>query len=312
MSDSLHFVIFSLNRAILCDHLLRSLAKHVSLNKIVITLIYGATDQDYERGFARLQQRHQSLGVKFVQKHRNGWKVPRRLLGRPFNLFYYLRFPHYRKGDLFNFRPLLEDVVAQSPAEFVAFLTDDSFFIQDFRWSEAAAAALREAPSQCSLSLRLGSNISGDPRPELLSELPWIRWSYGTANTVAHWRYRFSIDGHVYDRRNLLALMRRTLYVNPNTFEGMMEKRARLERRLSVGFGLRHSVLAGAELNRVQDVSPNNNLGIDNKHLNELYLRHFELELEHLPEVTCFHPEIIKLSVNSCDGQQGEVLYKKR
>src|SRR3989304_6177437 len=45
----------------------------------------------------------------------------------------------------------------------------------------------------------------------------------------SHWSYRFSIDGHIYNTKFILSFIKRILYVNPNSFEGVVCQYAKIK-----------------------------------------------------------------------------------
>ena len=302
----LHSIVFCLNRAILCDHLVRSLEQHLagSRNDVTITLLHGATNEGYERGFSILRERFGDR-ITFVRKHQGLWRTPLTLLLRPRNLYYFIKFPYYRDtSSIFNFKPLLEEVIAQSTSEYVTFLTDDSFFHRGANVAEALSCLAAQNPVHDSFSFRHGLNM-GNPPAHMRQERDFIHWEFGSSESDEYWSYRFSIDGHIYRRSFLLPFIRRILYVNPNTFEGVVERFAELGGFLSRGHGFHESVLAGAEINRVQNVSANNNMGINNEMLNDHYLNGFRLKLVTEEPVTEFHPRIRRLSLrNEATGEE--------
>ena len=227
------------------------------------------------------------------------------MLLRPRNLFYYLKYPFYRdNAKIFNFKVLLEKILHESESDHVTFLTDDSFFYRKLSWSEKIAHVIHEDSEQNSFSFRHGLNIRNVPLDcQLADEL--ISWNYGGKGNDGHWSYRFSIDGHIYDRRFLLSFVKKILYINPNTFEAVVCRFAELKHVFNKGYSFRDSVLAGSEINRVQNVSPNNNLGIDNVMLNQHYLNGFRLNLVVDKDAKDFRPGIKRLTLfNQATGKE--------
>jgi len=304
---TLQLIIFCLNRPILCENLLRSIEKHVETlgETVTITVLYGATNEDYEEGFEILKERFRRLRVNYVRKTTGAYKTPYALLLHPRNAYYFSKYAYYRNTkQIFNFKELLEQIIAESKHDYVAFLTDDSFFRVPVAFDRRMFSLLRDSARQNSFSLRHGLNLANLPESMRCLETS-ISWDYSARENDGHWSYRFSIDGHIYDRLFLLKFIKNILYVNPNTFEGVVCRFAERKRVLRRGFGLRESALVGVELNRVQNVSANQNLGIDNLMLNSYYRRGFHLSLAIEDRVTRFHPRIVHLGLaNATTGEQ--------
>lgn len=300
----LHLIIFCLNRPILCEHLLQSIYDNLD-GDIILTILYGATNSDYENGFDILRKRFSNSRITYIRKFQGGYRTPRWLLLRPRNLFYYLKYPYYRdRGKIFNFKFLLEKILHESVSNYVTFLTDDSFFYRKVNWNKEIARVIHENSEQNSFSFRHGMNIRNVPLDcQIVDKL--ISWNYGGKGNDGHWSYRFSIDGHIYDRKFLLSFIKKILYINPNTFEAVVCRYAELQHVFNKGYSFRDSVLAGSEINRVQNVSPNNNLGIDNIMLNQQYLKGFRLNLVLDEDANVFRPDIKKLTLfNQATGKE--------
>ena len=292
----LHIIIFCLNRPILCENLLQSILNNFDGN-ISITLLFGATDEQYEKGFELLFSRFPDSRISYIRKFVGNYKTPYSLLLRPRNLYYYLRNPIYRETKkIFNFKSSLEKIIRESECDLLTFLTDDSFFFRKVNWNDEIANLVSQNSRQNSFSFRHGMNIRNLPN-SLKKVNSFIKWNYMDTRNDGHWSYRFSIDGHIYDRRFLLPFIKRILYINPNTFEGVVCRFAERNHFLNTGFGFEHSVLAGAEINRVQNVSKNNNLGIDNNMLNLHYLKGYLIKLIVENEAKDFRPQIHQLTL---------------
>lgn len=306
-SPSLHIIVFCLNRPILCEHLLQSVNNNFE-GDIALTVLYGATENQYERGFEILRKRFADPRITYVRKFQGNYRTPLYLLLRPRNLYYYLKYPYYRDtAKIFNFKSLLEKIIHESESDYLTFLTDDSFFFRKVSWNTSIPEFLSKDPKQHSFSLRHGLNIRNVPS-DIHNTDQSISWNYANQGNDGHWSYRFSIDGHIYSRRFLLPFMKSILYINPNTFEGTVCRFSELKHVFEKGRSFSESVLAGVEINRVQTVSANNNLGIDNATLNQRYLEGYRLKLVVEPDARDFRPEIERLSLINPDTTEEVIL----
>jgi hypothetical protein len=290
---NLQIIIFCLNRPILCDNLLQSIEKEIHQSKnFNITVLYGATSLEYEIGFDLLQKKYLNKNVTFVKKVKGKYRTKLFLLLRPRNLYYYLKFPYYRDSkNIFNFKYLLEKILTNSNNDYITFLTDDSFFYNKVNLTSNISDLIKTNPKQNSYSLRHGLNIRNLPH-DLLITNNYLFWNYNNKKNDGHWSYRFSIDGHIYDRIFLLNFIKNILYINPNTFEGVVCRYAELRNIFKNAYSFESSVLAGAEINRVQNVHPNNNLNIDNEMLNKYYINGYKLQIIYEENSKDFRPEI--------------------
>jgi len=293
---NLHIVIFCLNRPILCDNLLQSVeANLLERSKVKITVLYGATNTEYELGFEILQKKYQNKNVNFIKKVKGEYRIPLFLLLRPRNLYYFLKFPYYREfNNIFNFKYLLEKILFESNSEYVTFLTDDSFFYKKTNLNSSIGDIIQQNPEQNSFSLRHGLNIRNIPQDILITNKTLL-WKFNTKTNDGHWSYRFSIDGHIYHRKILLSFIKNILYINPNTFEGVVCRYSEIKEIFKNGHSFINSVLAGAEINRVQNVHPNNNLNIDNEVLNKYYIKGYLLKINYEENSKDFRPKIEQL-----------------
>ncbi|QWD76425.1 hypothetical protein ICV32_01765 [Polynucleobacter sp. MWH-UH24A] len=304
----LQIIIFCLNRPILCEHLLESINNYLKGN-YKISIIYGSSNKEFEKGFQILQSKYRLYNIKFIKKNLGFYKTPWHLLFYPRNLFYYLIYPQFRNTrNIFNFKELLEKELSESSARNVCFLTDDSFFYREFEWNSKIGDIIEDNPSQNSYSFRHGLNIRGNDVSKKFDNMH-LQWNYDLNYQNGHWAYRFSIDGHVYNRIFLLNFVKNKLYINPSTFEGIIERYAEVNSKLKFGFSSLNSILAGMELNRVQDISFNNSLDIDNDYLNECYLKNFKLKIHFDDKSKEFRPTLYKVILIDLNSQKEIILY---
>lgn len=276
-------IVFSLNRAMQLEALLKSISECLlKLNPDVkVKVLFGATSEEYSKAYQILQERFAGKSIQFVEKHRGQYTLDKKLLLRPRNLYRYLKYPYMRDHKkLFNFKELLEEIVATADSELVTFLTDDSLFYRSSSLSRDLVGLINEQPAQRSFSLRHGLNIQNPPVGLKVNER-YCSWQMFQAECDAFWSYAFSIDGHLYSRSFVTDLIREILFVNPNSFEGFLWHSARTQKLFGEAYCFKESVLLSFPINMVQTTVQNESLGIDSAMLNDRFLQGYHLHYVH-------------------------------
>lgn len=97
------------------------------------------------------------------------------------------------------------------------------------------------------------------------------------AEHMTNWGYRFSVDAHIYNKTLILDLFRRSLFVNPNTLEGYIEKQLYRRRQVEQAACFMAPKLLSYPINMVQNVAKNQSLGVDCRRMNRIYLDGYTL-----------------------------------
>ena len=140
---------------------------------------------------------------------------------------------------------------ADSPA--VMFLVDDLLFVRDFRVDWLAPLSLTSVVP----SVRLDAKITysqphecESPPPELRAGRgPWNYFSWTESNES--WAMPLALDGNVFGRREILALLKRLPFKNPNSLEAEMGQ-YRFWFKYRKGSCLPERCIQNFALNRVQ------------------------------------------------------------
>jgi hypothetical protein len=146
---------------------------------------------------------------------------------------------------------------------FVLFLVDDAIFVREFRVADGVAI-LETNERVLGVSLRLGRNtthcypIDRSQALPAFRELPGglLSWDWTTAEH--DFGYPFEVSSSLYRSADLVPLLARLPFRNPNTLEGMMARSAhryRAQRPELAAYPT--SVAFCAPMNVVQVVSPN-------------------------------------------------------
>lgn len=171
-----------------------------------------------------------------------------------------------------------DDVVwyADSPNEYTMFLTDDDVFLRDF--------VMPVIPDNVAcLSLRLNPRMDycytlnrSQKAPKMSSSGNIWDWR----NADADYGYPMSLDGHIFRTKDILPLLEKLDYHNPNTLEGQLARHP-INRPLMMCFD--KSVIVNNPVNRVQDTIKNRFgefFGYSQEWLNEQFLAGRRIKLE--------------------------------
>lgn len=246
-------IVFSKDRAMQLHALLdsyREMAEHGA----VLRVLFACSSRRHARAYRELREMFEAEQVEFV-------KQP--------------RWPRFKNWVLAALRSL--------DADEVFFLVDDDIFVRSVDFADLAAIR----PRECVFSLRLGTCLRRSyaldreqPLPPFRSEHPFgpeklvWRWSEGTAD----WGYPLSLDGHVYDRRELIGMMEAFDFRGPNSLEGGLEAHFGDSFRERLGASYRDPVIVNIPANRVQDEVRNRHGGLHHDRLLELWERGYRID----------------------------------
>lgn len=251
-------IIFSKNRPAQLDLLLKTLPEYFNAK-----VIYLATDTSFEQGYQICQSHNAIFEKEFDMKSQ----------------------------------------VLSHISEYTTFFTDDSFFyIQpDINiLKEAMKDMLKFLPQ---FSLRLGLNTYKNYNFESLLpkfkksfvEKSYIYWNTKEYNYDEYYGYKMSVDGHIYKGEDLINILNKISWGNPNIIECEMNK---YENLISDEIGcFKQSVLVVNPVNRVQDVCQNwcgEKYPISAADLNQMYLDGYRIK------VPIINPDTVHYECNLC------------
>ena len=161
-----------------------------------------------------------------------------------------------------SFKEILIDILTQNNSKNVFFLVDDNLFIEPLDLSSFAL----HANSFTVPTFRLGENLNFSyvvqkvqPKPkflayqcnsnELTPSIDLLSWVW--INGDLDWGYPLSVDGHLFQRKELLAICKAIWFDSPNSFETHLQSFLHsYQYRLGICF--RKSRLINIPYNRVQ------------------------------------------------------------
>ncbi|NLX74076.1 MAG: hypothetical protein GXY94_12385, partial [Bacteroidales bacterium] len=214
---SLEIIIFSKDRPIQLYALIESYFYYSKVSN-PITVIYKCSNEGFTKAYHEIGKKFSNL--KFVKDT--------------------------------NFRDVLIKTVEQINASRLLFLVDDIIFTREFNTSSFDQYDLKHTVP----SLRLGKNIVYSYtrqktilQPEFRTNGMHIEWNWIKRNS--YWSYPLSVDGHIFDRTEILFMLKHISYKAPNSLEEALQffSKAFFIRK---GLSYENSVLVNIPWNLVQ------------------------------------------------------------
>lgn len=273
----IHFIIFSYNRAPQLAVLLGSIIKNVKGN-YKCTIIYNTSELFFEDGYLELKRNFTSERFEFI-KEKGQKLLPLRFPKTPRNIYHYIKA--LRKGkQSTNFKLIVENTIKNSPYNFIAFFTDDSFFYREFSIPAEILSSSGFKDLNSSFSTRLGLNTIDNKLVNLCKiDPPYYSWAYYSLSPgiQSHYNYPFSVDGNIYSKNGLLSTIKKVFYFNPNSFESYMVSYIRKNKLFEQAICNENSCLVGFEVNQV-NLSANSHFNISIRDLNTWYLNKYVMK----------------------------------
>lgn len=193
ISPGIGCIIFSKDRAMQLEALLRSFF-FLKKGKCEIFVIYSATDPLHQQAYYDLIEIF-DLKVNFI--------------------------PQQGKSD---FKEKLLSTIKVMCAGKLLFLVDDILITEEFDLAELEIVDT----SRNIFSLRMGENLSysyvvkkDQPLPDLERSNRMICWDWHKSKL--DWGYPLSVDGHLFNKKEMEILVEHLHYFSPNTFEDALQ-----------------------------------------------------------------------------------------
>lgn len=191
-ANSLGCVVFSMDRALQLDGLLRSFF----LNKqgeCIIKVIYKTTNDEHSKSYQEVKKRFEGK-VEFFEE----------------------------SG---SFKSTLENVLNKLENEKLFFLVDDIIFTEPFDCEFLS----KIDTSKYIFSLRMGNHLNYSYVVDKLQKLPnfidknddYLYWNW--SKSEFDWGYPLSVDGHIFSTLEILAMVKYFDFKAPNSFEEILQ-----------------------------------------------------------------------------------------
>ncbi|MCQ2266211.1 MAG: hypothetical protein MJZ40_00695 [Bacteroidaceae bacterium] len=297
----IHIIIFSFNRAMQLDTLLRSIRLHWSSMPHKVSVLYNTTQETYQKAYEMLAAEYSY--VEFIKETSRTQRYHSRDYFHPYNWLKLLRYPDVRRQKS-NFRDLLIKSLRLSECSYTMFLTDDSAFFADVCLTKEQLAFIDENPSQNQISLRLGIDNVQKPNSINLADDGTLRWRFSKYRNARSWGYTFSVDAHIYSSSVIRNLLNRIIFCNPTTLEAHINDYTTKKKLLDRGMAFESPSILSFPINMVQQIADNESLGVSEALLNKFFLDGFQLVYEEpkIKSVFQVYPDNILL-INPISGE---------
>jgi hypothetical protein len=276
-------IIFTYNRAIILDSVLKSIFKNFKNVPNKIDIIYHYT-REHELSYKILKKKWKKFNIKFhVRKKISIFSFIFLILFRPLNVLWLLRWPSIIKSSN-NFKLLLEKIIRNSSYNFITMVTDDQIFfdntiIPDFIFDKLVKE------KKIFYRFFTGNHFKDDhkihPRLKIVNynntKPKVFRWRTEDKYAFASWKYRFTIDGTIYKKDDLLKLLKPMIYHNPITLEGIGLWESRFRGFFKIGYSSQKRTAAHYQINNVQQLVVNQCSNFNPDILMKAYLAGYNL-----------------------------------
>lgn len=265
-NENINGIVFSMDRPLQLYALLESYFRHCT-DPAPLTILFKANSSDYKKGYEEVKRYFKDMPIKFVKED--------------------------------SFRNNLITIIKNISSKYLFFLVDDNIFKSKFSFADYV---LKPNAEKYILSLRLGKHLNycytrsiSQKLPKFKEEGKFISWNMRASE--ADWKYAFSVDGHIYLKAEIAAMVNLLSFKAPNSFEASMNVFRYIFWRKK-GLCYPESIILNLCLNKVQDenenisgnFSPselikiwNMNNKIDINEFNNIRNKSAHLEVHHIP-----------------------------
>lgn len=298
-------IIFSYNRAMQLDYLLKSVIARFKIDYKVVVIYH--TSGEHKEGYDFLKNKYQEFAhISFVERKKLFFDISfiKTLSTKSNRKFFFNK--NFLKPNSDNFKSLVQSIINNSDCEFVMFNTDDGFYFEDVVIEDKIFQIIRENPDGSSYRMYVGENLDGQP-PYVKNKGEYSEWDYYAEKNTHHWTFPFSVDGTIYHSEGLLKHLKKVAFHNPITLEDSGVRYVIKNKLFKIGLSPRKAFLLVTKLNRVSVDTFNPTIQIDPKFLNQKFLEGYILHLSLPSEIT--NANVVPLKITLVKGLNEEVIY---
>ena len=267
-------IIFTKNRALQLDLLLQSIEKNGN-GIFDVTVLYRHTSEEFKKGYEKVKS----------------------------------RFPDVNWVEESDFQKDCFDIL-QKASELVSFFVDDNILYSPMKASYDQIKSFLEPRDVYCLSLRLGANTiiqnyhTGTlcilPQQGSIVDKTFFVWNWKSLPPFTNFSYPFSVDGHIFNKEDVLKVISQYDFDTPNAFEGNATRFLPEEIPVEMS-SFKKSVLVNTPLNLVgsSENAAGKDFGVSIEDFNAKYLDGYIPSLEDMDfsEIRGCHQELeIKLT----------------
>jgi len=283
--NRVNLIIFTYNRAILLDAVLRSIYKNFKNLPKKIDVIYNPTTE-HRNSYEILKKKWCNYNIIFHERKRVSiFKFGLLKLVRPLNILWLLRWPAILKSSN-NFKLLLENIIKNTQGNFISMVTDDQIFFEKTVIPNFIFAKLVKE-KKIFYRFFTGNHFKDShkihPKLKIINydniKPKIFKWSTEDKYAFASWKYRFTIDGTIYKKNDLLKLIKPMIYHNPITLEAIGLWESRFRGFFKIGYSAQKRTVAHYQINNVQKLVINQCSNFDPQVLMKAYELGYRLKI---------------------------------
>jgi hypothetical protein len=251
-------ILFTYKRAIMLDYVLSSIFKNFKNAPEKIHIIYHY-NKKHQLSYNILRNKWKKFNIKFYRRKKISiFNFLLLFFLRPSNFIWILRWPTMIK-NFNNFKVILEKIIRQSKNNFITLVTDDQIFfektiIPNFIFKRLTIEKNTFYRFFTGIHFQDDHKISSNLKIERFNNVkPKVfKWNLVNKFAFASWKYRFTIDGTLYNKLDFLKLIEPMIYHNPITLEAIGLWESKFRGFFKHGYSSQKRTAAHYQINNVQ------------------------------------------------------------
>ena len=291
--NKLSLIIFTCNRALQLDLLLRSVFKNFKNLEKPVFIIYDSR-KNHEKSYLLIKKKYKNK-IKIIKVNTkkniafNKAGIYKKYFFRITNLIYNLRWKFF---GFSNFKLTLENILSNKiKSKFVTMMTDDSVLFGKTKINKLVFQEILKKPKNTFYRYCIDINFEGSEKIRNNVKLNKIsnkgekiyKWRLKNNFYSIHnyfWNYRFAIDASIFEKKNLLNFIKSFFYSNPSNLESIGNKESYLRGYYDIGLSNLNRSYAGLHLNNIQKLIKTPAGSFDIEFLKYLFLNKYKIVID--------------------------------